>query len=129
MKKDSLEIDLEKGLKLIISPHTEGALCFDEADAIDYGESRWQLQEGREYEYEFVSTVSSEKEVNAHFEETSGTAGIIIPRKNKKYEGSIKTGLYVGSLKLFVDDNIGKRIASVCFEIQSIKTESRSDYR
>ena len=129
MKKDSLEIDLEKGLKLIISPHTEGALCFDEADAVDYGESRWQLQEGREYEYEFVSTVSSEKEVNAHFEETSGTAGIIIPRKNKKYEGSIKTGLYVGSLKLFVDDNIGKRIASVCFEIQSIKTDYRSDYR
>ena len=126
MKKDSLEIDLGKGLKLIISPHTEGALCFDETDAADYGESRWQLQEGREYEYEFVESDSSNDGVDARFEDLPG---IIVPRKNKKYEGSIKTGLYVGSLKLAVVNSSGTKIDTVCFEIQSIKTDYRSDYR
>ena len=58
MQVDKLEIpvtgDFGK-IKLCIYPASGNAMLFEEEDAVDYGESRWQLQEGCTYEYELVS--------------------------------------------------------------------------
>jgi len=125
MQKELLEIQVCNDLKLLISPHSKDALCFDEVDAVDYGESRWQLQEGREYEYELVNDEGASA-VSARIVEKSG---IVIPRRHK-YEGSLKTGIYVGTLSLVVENNDGKQLGEpVRLEIRSVKTNYRSDYR
>ena len=123
MLQDCLDIPLRNNLRLLISPHTKEAKCFWEVDAVDYGESPWQLQEGREYEYEFVDDL--ENNVEVYFEDNPG---IVIPRK-KKYEGTIKTGIFVGTLSLPVLNKNGEKIHTVKLEVQSIKTSYRSDYR
>ena len=58
MKVDKLEIPIIGNfgeIKLCIYPASDNAMLFEEEDAVDYGESRWQLQEGYSYEYELVS--------------------------------------------------------------------------
>ena len=42
-------------IKLCVYPASNNAALFEEEDAVDYGESRWQLQEGCTYEYELVA--------------------------------------------------------------------------
>ena len=54
MQREQLDILIRPDLRLLVYPHSKDAKCFEEKDAADYGESRWQLQEGREYEYEFI---------------------------------------------------------------------------
>lgn len=57
MEKERLEIPIigDFGeIKLCICPSSSNAMLFEEEDAVDYGESRWQLQEGCSYEYELV---------------------------------------------------------------------------
>lgn len=124
MQVDKIVIHIKPtNIRLIIAPHTDKDICFDEADAYSYGESRYQLQEGREYEYEFV--YSDDSPAQAHFQEKPG---IVIPRR-RPYEGTIKTGIYVGSMPLFVIDETTQREHKVVLEIQSIKTSYRRDYR
>ena len=58
MKVDKLEIPIIGNfgeIKLCIYPALGSSMLFEEEDAVDYGESRWQLQEGCTYEYELVS--------------------------------------------------------------------------
>lgn len=124
MQREQLDILIRKGLKLLIYPHSKDAKCFEEKDAASYGESAWQLQEGREYEYEFVDAENNP--ANARFEEK---AGIITARRNHANEGSIKTGLYVGTMTLKVIDMQLNRVTDLSLEIQSIKTGYRDDYR
>lgn len=38
-------------IKMCVYPASNNAVLFEEEDAVDYGESRWQLQEGCTYEY------------------------------------------------------------------------------
>lgn len=125
MQKELLDIRVSDDLRLLISPHSKDALCFDVVDAVDYGESRWQLQEGREYEYELVNALD-ESAAKFHLQEKSG---IVIPRRHKN-EGSLKTGIYVGTLSLIVENEEYKQIGEpIRIEIQSVKTSYRSDYR
>ena len=124
MQKDNLDIFLNNNLRLIIYPHSDNALLFEEADAADYGESRWQLQEGREYEYEFVDSVGNP--ANAYFVEIPR---VIKPRKGHINEGSIITGIYVGTLLLQWVDGLTGNQYDFRLEIQSIKTDYRRDYR
>lgn len=127
MQKEFLDIRINDDLRLLISPHSKDALCFDVADAVDYGESRWQLQEGREYEYELVDNLDESARI-FHLQER-GKNGIIVPRRHKN-EGSLKTGIYVGTLSLIVENEECRQIGDpVRFEIQSVKTTYRSDYR
>lgn len=123
MKKDKLDILLKSDLRLWIYPHSVNAECFEEDDAIDYGESRWQLQEGCEYEYELVDGKGDA--ANAFFEEKSN---IIFPRR-KRNEGTIKTGIYVGSMPFNILDENSNVISSISLEIRSVKTSYRKDYR
>lgn len=123
MQREQLDILIKPNLRLLVYPHSKDAKCFEEKDAADYGESRWQLQEGREYEYEFIDANSDP--VKAHFEEKPG---IVIPRR-KTSEGTIKTGINVGTMQLIVIDDSTKREHSIQIEIQSIKADYRNDYR
>ena len=75
MEKESLDILIRNGLNLLIYPHSKDAKCFEEADAASFGESKWQLQEGKEYEYELLYDTEGE---DAYFIEKPG---IIIPRR------------------------------------------------
>lgn len=124
MQKDHLDITLNNNLRLIIYPHSDNALLFEETDAADYGESRWQLQEGREYEYEFVDSVGNP--ANVYFVEIPR---VIKPRKGHINEGSIITGIYVGTLLLQWVDGLTGNQYDFRLEVQSIKTDYRRDYR
>ena len=123
MHREQLDILIRPDLRLLVYPHSNDAKCFEEKDAADYGESRWQLQEGREYEYEFID--ANGDPAKAHFEEKPG---IVYPRRNK-YEGTIKTGTYVGTMQFNVINDSTKREYPFQFEIQSIKADYRHDYR
>lgn len=123
MQREQLDILLTPNLRLLIYPHSKEAKCFEEVDAADYGESRWQLQEGREYEYEFLDI--NGEEAKAFFYDKPG---IVIPRR-KKSGGSIKPGIFVGTMPFKVLDEVTGRDISVSLEIQSVKTGYRDDYR
>ena len=48
MRVEKLEIPISGNfgdIKLCIYPASNNAVLFEEEDAVDYGESRWQLQE------------------------------------------------------------------------------------
>ena len=113
------------GIKLCVYPASSNAKLFEEDDAVDYGESRWQLLEGCTYEYELVTDNGStyqflnEDEI-VHFSHS--------PRHQNA--GTLKTGIYVGSLTLAIKDlGLGCEIAKVDLEIKSVKAEYRTDYR
>jgi len=123
MQKDQLDIHLKSNLRLLIYPHSKEAKCFEEADAVAYGESRWQLQEGREYGYEFLD--DNDTPAKAFFYDKPG---IVIPLRGKN-KGTIKTGIYVGTMPLKIFDELSNRDINLSLEIQSIKTGYRDDYR
>lgn len=112
-------------VKLCLYPASNNALLFEEADAVDYGESRWQLQEGCTYEYELVSD-------NGRVYQFMAEDEIIRFSHSPRHlnAGTLKTGIYVGSLLLAIKD-VEKdcEVAKVCLEIQSVKADYRTDYR
>ncbi|WP_288275969.1 DUF2357 domain-containing protein [uncultured Prevotella sp.] len=128
MQVEKLEIPILGNfgeIKLYVYPATNNAVLFEEEDAVDYGESRWQLQEGCSYEYELVSNnrrtyqFASEDEI-VRFSHS--------PRHPNA--GTLKTGIYVGSLSLSIKDiELDCEIAKVNLEIKSVKAEYRTDYR
>ena len=128
MQVEKLEIPIIGNfgeVKLCVYPSSGNAMLFDEDDAVDYGESRWQLQEGCTYEYELVSDDGhtyqfiKEDEI-VHFSHS--------PRHPNA--GTLKTGIYVGSLSLVIKDTVlDCEVAKVSMEIKSVKAEYRTDYR
>lgn len=100
-------------------------MLFEEEDAVDYGESRWQLQEGCTYEYELVSD-------NGHTYQFMDEDEIVRFSHSPRHPnaGTLKTGIYVGSLSLAIrDTELDYEIAKVNIEIKSVKAEYRTDYR
>ncbi|MCQ2976136.1 MAG: DUF2357 domain-containing protein [Bacteroidales bacterium] len=100
-------------LKLFCEPN-----FFKEVDdAEENGEARYQLFEGKEYEYYL--------EEGFHFDKNP-----IIKESNiKNNEGRIITGNFVGTLELLICDKDNLFCDTISFEIQSSKTSYRSDYR
>lgn len=112
-------------IKLCIYPASANAMLFEEEDAVDYGESRWQLQEGCTYEYELVSD-------NGHTYQFLAENEIVRFSSSPRHPntGILKTGIYVGYLTLAIKDiDINCEIAKVSLEIKSVKAEYRKDYR
>ena len=72
--------------RLLVYPQSSNAKVFDDEQATEMGEARWQLVEGEEYEYEF--------EGNYRFKEHE----LVRPFKSNPSRGLIKTGIYVGCL-------------------------------
>ena len=128
MTKDHLEIPILGNfgeIRLCIYPSSNNAMLFEEEDAVDYGESRWQLQEGCSYEYELVS---DNKRTYQFMTEDEIVRFSHSPRHPNA--GTLKTGIYVGSLSLAIrDTELDCEIAKVNIEIKSVKAEYRTDYR
>ena len=128
MQVDKLEIPIIGNfgeIKLCIYPALGSSMLFEEEDAVDYGESRWQLQEGCTYEYELVSD-------NGHTYQFMDKDEIVRFSHSPRHPnaGTLKTGIYVGSLSLAIrDTELDCEIAKVNIEIKSVKAEYRTDYR
>ena len=128
MKVDKLEIPIIGNfgeIKLCIYPASDNAMLFEEEDAVDYGESRWQLQEGYSYEYELVSN-------DHHIYQFSNENEIVRFSHSPRHPnaGTLKTGIYVGALSLTIrDTELDCEVAKVEIEIKSVKAEYRTDYR
>ena len=126
MTKDHLEIPIIGNfgeIKLYIYPALGSSMLFEEEDAVDYGESRWQLQEGCTYEYELVSD-------NGHTYQFMDEDEIVRFSHSPRHPnaGTLKTGIYVGSLSLAIrDTELDCEIAKVNIEIKSVKAEYRTD--
>ena len=127
MQVEKLEIPITGNfgeIKLCIYPASSNAMLFEEEDAVDYGESRWQLQEGCTYEYELVSN----ERTYQFMKEDEIVRFSSSPRHPNA--GTLKTGIYVGSLSLAIrDTGLDDEIAKVVLEIKSVKAEYRTDYR
>ncbi len=128
MQVDKLEIPITGDfgeIKLCIYPSSSNALLFEEDDAVDYGESRWQLQEGCTYEYELVTDNRRTYQFMNEDEIVRFSHSPRLPNA-----GTLKTGIYVGSLSLTIRDvNLDCEVAKVGVEIKSVKAEYRTDYR
>lgn len=128
MQAERLEIQITGTfgeVKLCVYPASGNAVLFEEEDAVDYGESRWQLQEGCSYEYELVSD-------NGHIYQFMAEDEIVRFSHSPRHPnaGMLKTGTYVGSLTLAIRDVAQDcEIAQVSMEIKSVKAEYRTDYR
>ncbi len=101
----------------MIYASSKNAQLFEEEQAVDLGEARWQLVEGEEYEYEFSDNKYCFKEHE-----------LIRPSKSNPSRGLIKTGIYVGCLTLTITDNSGFE-TEMNFEVRSVKVDYREDYR
>ncbi|MCC8199685.1 MAG: DUF2357 domain-containing protein [Tannerellaceae bacterium] len=88
----------------------------DKEIAAGNGESRWQLVEGCTYEYELPEGYTLERSV------------VVRPFQTHPNCGRICTNIYVGSLPLPVW-LAGEVADTVTVEIQSVKTDYRSDYQ
>ena len=128
MRVEKLEIPIIDDfgeIKLCVYPASNNAMLFEEEDAVDYGESRWQLQEGCIYEYELVA---NNGRTYQFIKENEIVRFSHSPRHPNA--GTFKTGIYVGSLTLLIKDTaLNCEVAKVDIEIKSVKTEYRTDYR
>ena len=128
MQVDRLEIPIKGNfgvIKLCIYPTSNNAMLFEEEDAVDFGESQWQLQEGCTYEYELVSE-------NGHIYQFMEENEIVRFSHSPRHlnAGTFKTGIYVGSMSLPIRDvELDCEIAKVVIEVKSVKAEYRTDYR
>lgn len=128
MKVDKLEIPIHSSfdkIKLCVYPTSNNAMLFEEEDAVDFGESKWQLQEGAIYEYELISE-------NGRLYQFCYENEVVRFSHSPRHPnvGTLKTGIYVGCLTLPIKDiQLNEEIAKVNLEIQSVKAEYRTDYR
>ena len=119
MLRNSIEIPFKskgKSFVLKIYGSSNNAQLFEEDKAIDYGESRWQLVEGAEYEYIFDG--------GFYFKEHE----IVRPSRSDKTRGLLSTGVYVGSLTLTATNDLNDEV-DINLEIRSFKIDYRTDYQ
>lgn len=122
MQVQQLKIPVTESLQLLI--YANSAPLFEEQDASDYGESKWQLQEGKEYDFELL-----ENDMDAINWTVVGSDAIFQRNQKHPNRGKIKTGIYVGTVNFSVRNTITGLELPVRIEIQSIKTSYRGDYR
>jgi predicted component of viral defense system (DUF524 family) len=88
-------------------------------EAFENGESPWQLQEGRTYDFK----------VDKGYR-LSGTHGVIQANKYQPWVGTISPNVYVGTLVLdIIVADTDRKCCEVKLEVQSEKTNYREDYR
>ena len=122
MRKLPIDITLLNGeiITLTIYAHKDDIL-FEQLDAAEYGESVYQIVEGKTYDYE----LSSEK--FQLFEPSTITNN----PSHKFSAGNIKPGIYVGTLKVDVvkRNEERTRVGELRLEVRSVKASYRDDYR
>jgi predicted component of viral defense system (DUF524 family) len=115
----SIPLDfIEKDLKLTIDAKNPDTL-FEVIDAEQEGECRYQLKEGCFYDYEFSNPKYAFKKTD-----------YIQPHSRNKHLGVIAPNIYVGALffEIFKEDK-PDQVYKIKLEVQSVKSEYRTDYR
>lgn len=107
---------IEDGLQLTIDPKVDKTL-FVAKDALENGEAEFQMVEGFSYDYQF-----NDKRF------TFAKDQIVQPHLRNKHLGTISPNIYVGTLVLPVFKN-NSEVGKVEFEVQSVKSGYREDYR
>lgn len=123
MQVEQFIIPIYPGVKLLV--YSSGAPLYVDDYAADYGESRWQLLEGKEYEYELVDDSLNEP---ADWS-LEGPTSMVQKNPRHKNRGVITTGIYVGTAHFKAVKTGANEGVPVDFEVLSIKTSYRSDYR
>jgi hypothetical protein len=109
---------IKQGLVLEIKGDANTLFEISDEDVIQFGEAKYQLKEGCSYEYQF-------SDPNFSFKEKSNKNLIITPSKFSKNRGSINPNIFVGTHTL----EIYGSIILLPIEVQSVKSDYRSDYR
>ncbi len=111
-------IDIASDLYLMIDAKKENTL-FDCENAAQEGEARYQLKEGCFYDYEFSDS-------NYVFKK----AECVQPHSRKQHIGIIAPNIYVGTLTLeVIQKDKPENAHKIQLEVQSVKSDYRSDYR
>ena len=105
--------------------YSSGAPLYVDDYAADFGESRWQLLEGKEYEYELVDDSLNEPTDWS----LDGPASMVQKNPRHKNRGVITTGIYVGTAHFKAVKTGANDGVPIDFEVLSVKTSYRSDYR
>lgn len=113
-------------LSLQVFPQSSNAKVFEDSEPYA-GESKYQLVEGCTYTYEFVDP---NQHYDYQFEKQDEIVRYHPNTDSHGSEGTFTTGIYVGHLTLDVKCiNTHEYVGKVSMEIQSTKSDYRSDYR
>ena len=127
-EQEILTIDVETKYGLIhieIEPSSKKDILKYDDEANDE-EPQYLLREGCSYLYEIIGGLED------HVYQFAEKSGILFYSLNKKHRnrGTIKTGNYVGTLRLeIIDLDTSERLGLVELEIESEKLDYRSDYQ
>jgi predicted component of viral defense system (DUF524 family) len=124
LQTNSIEIDLSyisDGLILFIDTKHHGDIEVNEDNQYSH-EPRYQLKEGRYYDYEFSDT---------NYRLTCSDQKNIVQKRNRnKHIGRIVPNIFVGTLSLQIfDTEKPEKKWEQKLEVQSIKTSYRKDYQ
>ena len=122
MQVEQLSIPVADNVQLLIYSAT--APLFEETDAVDHSESKWQLQEGKEYDFEII-----ESDKDASNWTVEGSDAIFTINQKHCNRGKIKTGIYVGTVSFIVYNVLNNAKVNLQIEIRSVKADYRNDYR
>ena len=122
MQVEQLTIPVADNVKLLV--YSSNAPLFEETDSVEYGECIWQLQEGKEYDFEIIET-----DDDATNWTIVGSDAIFIINQKHRNRGKIITSIYVGTVNFVARNVLTGLEADLHIEIQSIKTDYRKDYR
>lgn len=127
MQVDQLTIPVTDNVQLLVYSSSKAPL-FEEMNAMEYCESRWQLQEGKEYDYEIIVNADDD----ASKWKIEDQYAIFSSNSRHPNMGKIKTGIYVGTVNfkaVRVDNNHTVFETNLSIEVQSVKADYRTDYR
>lgn len=123
MKLNKLLIPLSSGVNLLVYSGREDV--YYEEDAGSYGESCWQLEEGKHYDYEFVDSSLS---IIDNWS-LSGPEALLAPNALHNNRGTISTGIYVGTASFTAKCADAIESVQIHLEIRSVKTGYQEHYR
>lgn len=111
-------LDNGNSIELSIYANTPGTLQqIDKQDAIENGESPYQLMEGKRYEYAITKGYRLEE------------SEAIKQSKIESNKGVINTNIYVGSLKVNILNNENNIVGTIILEVRSAKIRYKEDYK
>ncbi len=126
MNKYCIPIITKKGKSLVLEIYPESENTYREIsdeEAKEFGESKFQLCEGKAYQYAFNST-------EYQFIIYPELKKVISVSAKHPNEGRITPGIYTGTLQVKVcGNNDACDTAEINLEVRSIKTDYRKDYR
>ena len=118
-----LTIPIVDSVSLHIYSSTTDQL-YEVEDAMEHGESKWQLVEGKEYDFEIT-----EDDGDANNWTIVGADSIFTINKKHNNRGKIKTGIYVGTVNFTVRHLVSNLDINLQIEVQSTKLDYKTHYK